>query len=305
MSDTDNTTMKKKSKPKENLLPIRHPNLDFFACDMRDVSPRDDQESMEHPMFSLSTKPDSRVRHYEHKGNSVTIAPGAYGLATIFDKDVLIYCVSQLIEALDRGRDDTNRTVRVTAYDLLVATNRDTGGKGYKQLRASLRRLGSTFIETNIRTNGTRVVEGFGLIDSYHIVEKSPTDERMVAVEITLSKWLYNAVLGNQVLTIHQDYFRLRKPLERRLYELARKHCGRQPSWKVSLDLLWKKSGANSKRNEFRRKVFMMAESNNLPDYRMLYDQERDSVTFYNRDPKGHKKQVEDKMRTATRPGEN
>ncbi|MCA9184408.1 MAG: replication initiator protein A [Pirellulaceae bacterium] len=28
------------------------------------------------------------------------------------------------------------------------------------------------------------------------------------------------------MLTLHRDYFRLRKPLERRVYEIARKHCG-------------------------------------------------------------------------------
>lgn len=58
-----------------------------------------------------------------------------------------------------------------------------------------------------------RTREGFGIIDRWKIIEKSPTDERMIAVEVTLSEWLYNAVQAFEVLTIHQDYFRLRKPL--------------------------------------------------------------------------------------------
>ena len=41
----------------------------------------------------------------------------------------------------------------------------------------------------------------------------------MVEVEATVSDWFYNALLGREVLTISRDYFRLRKPLERRLYE--------------------------------------------------------------------------------------
>jgi len=57
---------------------------------------------MEHPMFSLSKKPDRRIRHYEHNGNSITIAPGAYGLATIWDKDILIYLISHIIEGLNQ-----------------------------------------------------------------------------------------------------------------------------------------------------------------------------------------------------------
>jgi plasmid replication initiation protein len=51
---------------------------------------------------------------------------------------------------------------------------------------------------------------------------------RMVALELALSRWLYNAVLAREVLTLNREYFRLGGGLERRLYELARKHCGQQ-----------------------------------------------------------------------------
>ncbi len=83
------------------------------------------------------------------------------------------------------------------------------------------------------------------MIDRWKIVEAGK-DERMIAIEITLSEWLYNAIKGKDVLTISRDYFRLRKGLERRLYELARKHCGRQPKWKISLELLRKKTGSTA-----------------------------------------------------------
>jgi hypothetical protein len=45
---------------------------------------------MEHPLFTLSTKPDTAIRNYEHNGNTVRIAPSAYGLATIHDKEKCI-----------------------------------------------------------------------------------------------------------------------------------------------------------------------------------------------------------------------
>ena len=275
-------------------LPDRHPNQDFFVCDILDAAPKDDMGSMEHPMFSLSTKPDHRIRHYEHNGNTLTIAPGAYGLATIWDKDILIYCISQMVEAMNRGREDVSRTVWVTAYDLLAATNRTTSGVGYRRLKAALERLQGTQITTNIMTNGQRVTRGFGLIDSWEIVEKSPDDDRMVAIEITLSEWLYNAIRGREVLTISRDYFRLRKGIERRLYELARKHCGRQASWKISLDLLHKKSGSGGPLKEFRRKIRIIAGSDHLPDYSMAYLKEQDSVVFYNRSGRGQLKQASD-----------
>ena len=268
------------------LLPERHPNCDFFVCDILDATPKDDLGSMEHPMFSLSTKPDRTIRRYEHNGNSIEIAPGAHGMATIWDKDILIYCISQIIEALNLGRE-VSKTVWVTAYDLLVATNRQTSGEGYYALQAALLRLQGTSIKTDIKTNGVRIIKGFGLIDSWEIIERSPHDGRMVAVEIRLSDWLYNAILGREVLTISRDYFRLRKGLERRLYELARKHCGRQTSWKVSLELLHKKSSSSGTLREFRRKLKDIASTDHLPDYRLVYDVRTDQACFYARNPEG------------------
>ena len=188
---------------------------------------------------------DLSVWRWESKdGNrAVTVTPSVQGRATQFDKDVLIYVVSQMTEALNRERlDAKNRVVRFTVYDYLVSTNKPTGGKEYQRIEAAFQRLRGTTIETNIKTGGQRVKEGFGLIERWKIVERSREDEGMVAVEVTLSEWLFNAVQAHEVLTIHSNYFRLRKPLERRLYELARKHCGRQVAW--MLELLREKCGA-------------------------------------------------------------
>lgn len=268
---------------KDNLLPDRHRQLDFFVCDILDANPKDDLGSMEHPLFTLSKNPDTQIRLYKHNGNTVKIVPSAMGLATIFDKDILIYCISQLVEGLNRGRE-VSRTVRLTAYDLLIATNRDTDGRNYKLLEHAFQRLSGTRIFTNIQTAGRRVREGFGLIESYRIVEKSPKDSTMVAVEVTLSEWLFNAVCAREVLTLSKDYFRLGKALERRIYELARKHCGNQAVWKVRLELLHKKSGSSGTVREFRRKVKNLCETNHLPDYDLSYDSEEDMLTFTNRD---------------------
>lgn len=276
------------------LLPNRYPNLDFFQCDILDAAPKDDMGSMEHPIFSLSTKPDTNVRRYAHNGNTIEIIPSMLGLATIWDKDILIYCISQVVEGLNRRRVDINRTVRVTAYDLLVSINRSTGGKDYKRFLASLKRLAGTMLVTNIETNGIRIKEGFGLIDKWKIIEKSPDNKQMIAVEITLSEWLYNAALGTEILTINREYFRLRKALERRLYELARKHCGKQSKWKISLELLMKKSGSKTQLKIFRSKLKSIVKSNHLPDYRITYNSTADFVTFYNRGEKGHQAQIQD-----------
>jgi plasmid replication initiation protein len=270
-----------------SLLPDRHPTRDFFIADILDWALKDDRHSMEHPMFSLSKKPDRRIRHYEHNGNSITIAPGAYGLATIWDKDILIYLISQIVEGLNQGREDAkSRKVRFRVYDYLVTTNRPVGGEHYKRLEAGLDRLKGTSIKTNIVAGGTRMKHAFGLIDDWRIIEKSPTNERMIAVEVTLSEWLYNAVAAREVLTLNRDYFRLGGALERRLYEVARKHCGHQTKWIVGMEMLHRKSGAASPLKRFRHETKRIAVGDVIPDYRMRYDPETDQMMFYTRDAK-------------------
>ena len=109
------------------LLPQRHTTRDFFVADILDCAPKDDTATMEHPIFALSMQKDVRERRYEHNGNTVVIAPSTFGLATIWDKDILIYLISQLMEGGNRGRADAlSRRVHFTVYDYLVATNRGT-----------------------------------------------------------------------------------------------------------------------------------------------------------------------------------
>ena len=249
------------------LLPDHHPTADFFLCDIFDAAPKDDMGSMEHPMFSLATRPDRRVPSYEHNGVAIEVAPSVRGLATIHDKDVLIYCISQLMAAMNAGRE-ISRQLHLKAHDLLVATNRETSGDGYKRLRDALERLAGTRITTNYETGGQEVTSGFGLIESWQIVRRS-RGGRMISVMVTLSDWLFRAVQAKSVLTLNRDYFRLRKPLERRVYELARKHCGRQADWTVLVETLLKKSGSASPRRVFRKMLRDMIAADLLPDYAM------------------------------------
>ncbi|QGX96781.1 RepB family plasmid replication initiator protein (plasmid) [Roseovarius faecimaris] len=251
----------------QGLLPTRHPTADFFICDIFGASPKDDLGTMEHPIFSLSTRPDRRILRYTHNDVTVEVTPSVRGRATIHDKDILIYCVSQLMAALNKGRA-TSRVLHLTAHDLLVATNRDTSGDGYMRLREAFERLAGTRITTNLQTGGEETTRGFGLIEAWEIVRKS-RGGRMVSVTVTLSEWLYRAVLSKSVLTLSRDYFRLRKPLERRIYELARKHCGRQPGWTVSVATLHKKSGSAAPLRVFRAALRRMITEAHLPDYTM------------------------------------
>src|SRR4051812_12659114 len=103
---------------KSNLLPNRHLQHDLFVCDVADAVLKDDMASMEHPFFSLSKKPDTSVRRYENGDRWLEVVPSVKGLATIYDKDILIYCISQLIAKMNGG-DAPSPYVRIVAKDLL------------------------------------------------------------------------------------------------------------------------------------------------------------------------------------------
>ncbi len=259
----------------------------FFLCDVLDAIPKGDMATMEHPVFSLSTRPDLRILSYAHNGAEITVTPSVKGLATIHDKDILIYCVSQLMAAINAGRA-VGRTLHLRAADLMAAVGRETSGDGYRRLREAFERLAGTRITTNIATGDTETTTGFGLIDSWEIVRRTPPGQkgggRMVSVAVTISEWLFRAVCAKSVLTLSRDYFTLRKPLERRIYELARKHCGRQPAWRISVEVAHRKSGSASPRRVFRKMLRDMAEADALPDYHLEMEDEADVLRVRPRD---------------------
>lgn len=238
---------------------------DFFICDLPWAVPKDDMATMEHPLFTLATRPDRRILRYVHGPAEIEVTPSVKGLATIHDKDVLIYCISQLMAAVNAGRP-VAPTLHLKAHDLMLATQRETSGDGYRRLREAFERLSGTRIVTNIATGDLESTRGFGLIDGWEILRHT-RGGRMILVTVTLSDWIYRSVLARSVLTLSRDYFGLRKPLERRVYEIARKHCGRQAEWRIGLETLLKKSGSTSPRRVFRRMIRDMAEEDGLPDY--------------------------------------
>lgn len=274
-------------KERTPLLPDRHPEPDFFVCDIFDAVPKSDTASMEHPLFTLSTKPDMSAREYRKGDRWLRVAPSELGLATVHDRDILIYCISQCMARVNAGLP-IHRTMRFNAHDLLIATNRPTNDRGYKLFRNALRRLQATQIETNITTGDTEQWEIFSFIESAKTIKKT-RDGRMQAIEITLSDWVFNAInaKGKEILTISRDYFRLRKPLERRIYELARKHCGHNAQWRFKLETLHAATGSTSTLREFRRMISAIIKDNqthnHIPDY--TFDLSGELVTIKPREP--------------------
>ena len=267
------------------LLPVRHPQRDFFVLDIADVVPKDDTASMEHPIFSLATKPDMRsLRYQDSNGNVLEIEPSGKGLPTIFDKDILIFCISQLMHMKNQGKPIGKR-VRFSGRELLMATNRPTNNLGYKRLASAFSRLRGTNFITNIKTGGRRETRVFGLIDEGGFVYKDDDRFRLDYCEVVLSDWMMRAIESNEIVSISEDYFRLRRPLERRIYEIARKHCGKSSKWHIGLEKLQAKTGSNAPLKRFRLNLRQIIEEDHTPFYRIELD-DKDLVTFRPRSAK-------------------
>jgi plasmid replication initiation protein len=276
------------------LLPIRHPNRDFFILDVSDASPKNDIASMEHPIYSLSVKPSMRVLEYNHRGKRIIIEPSNRGLATILDKDILLYCISLIVHKKNHcsSENDLSPWVEFRTHEAMAALNWRTNKASYSRFEDALFRLRNTAITTNVETGGIKETKGFGLIDAYDIIridkegELDPFGRRSI-VRVKISEWTMRAIRQNEVLTISPQYFRLRRPLERRIYEIGRKHTGNQKrSIPIGFETLRKKVGSNSSLSKFKYFIKQIIEDGNIPDIDIWIDDE--NVMFRKRVTDNH-----------------
>jgi len=252
--------------------------FDLFVADILDVAPKGDLNTMENPVFALSTKPDLEVWRFELGEVFIEVTPSQAGRPTIFDKDLLMYCISQVVEGMNRGRQVSKR-VQIVAYDFLRSTGRGSGGKDYEAMLASMKRLRGVTITTNAGQKNRRA-HVRGLIDSADVIERDDRG-RMVNVEIELSDWIFKAVTDKNVLTYSPNYYRLRKPNERRLYELCRKFCGSQPMWECGEEKLYLRFGTRADRRKFRHNLKQMVREQNIPDYTIEYDEKLEKFSCF------------------------
>jgi len=123
----------------------------FTALPDDGVNARDQRDLMERPFFSLAKSKRTKPILYKVGNTQIQVhALQEYGMATIWDADVLIWAATQIVEAADRGLR-TSRFFRFSPYQLLIATGRGTGFRQYKLLKSALRRLHSTVVLTTIR----------------------------------------------------------------------------------------------------------------------------------------------------------
>jgi plasmid replication initiation protein len=247
----------------------QHTQVDLLLDSLVNAPLKDDRALMEFPFFSLEKRPRMEPLVYDDGKVRIEVKPGASGLATIWDKDLLIYITSLINDRLERGLE-VSRTVKFSARELTTLIGRGTGAKVNKQIQDALLRLRSTTIITTIKSAGEEENRGFGWIESWRVVRRETKDGKkvMAALEVTLNDWMFRAIVKDRrVLTISPAYFKLTMGLEKRLYELARKHCGSQERWAISLPRLAEKCGSSRELRKFKAELVGIMERNALPDY--------------------------------------
>lgn len=245
---------------------------DMFLDRQDRLQYRDLMNLMEFPFFAVSKSAVHEVRIYDDGNVRIEVKPGHAGLATIWDKDILIYVASQINRMINEGVEVSPK-VRFHAHDFFVSCGRSTGGRAYEDLVASLDRLQSTSVRTNISSKTTGEVQRsfFSWIKSGRMTERRLPNGKTVLgmVEVEIEDWVWRQIVEDRsILQIDQSYFSLTSGIARRVYELARKHCGNKATWSIGLDKLAAKIGYSPEDSRnFKRFLTAVVESNDLPEY--------------------------------------
>lgn len=259
---------------------FRPEQIELFLPYLSELPLRDQREMMERPFFSLAKS--KRVKPIDYKSPDgklwVNVSGNPqFGMATIWDADILIYCASMLADMARRGVNDIPRKLHLMPYDLLRAIGRPTTGRAYELLGQALDRLVATTVKTNIRADNRREAT-FSWLDGWTQLVDERT-ERSRGMTLELSNWFYEGVMmTGGVLAIDRAYFDISGGRERWLYKVARKHAGGagEAGFAISMPTLFEKSGAEGQYRRFKFELAKIVERDELPGYALILENPTD-----------------------------
>ena len=266
----------KHSEPRTNRAYIDG-QFDLFLPYLSDLGLRYQREMMERPFFSLAKSKRLKPIDYRSPDGKIWVHVSGnpeFGMATIWDADILIYCASVVSDMKRRGINDVPQTLHVMPYDLLRVIGRPTTGRAYELLAQSLDRLQSTTVKTNIRAAGHHEAT-FSWLDSWTQLVEERT-ERSRGMSLTVARWFWEGlIMEGGVLSINPAYFNISGGRERWLYKVARKHAGGagEGGFAISLPTLFEKSGAEGVYRRFKFEIAAIVKRNKIPDYDLALEQ--------------------------------
>jgi len=246
------------------------PQRDLFALD----SPlhgeiRGERSLMAFPFFALSKNAWMKPLTYDHATVSIEVRPSASGVATIYDKEIVLYIASLMAAKLEAG-ETVDQDFVFTAHDLFSVTGSNHSARSYGRLSEALERLQGTQIKTNIEAGGEGEEGFFSWLSEakLHYSKTKSGERRLKAVKVRLCDWLYRAILlDRHVLDYAAAYFQL-GPIERRIYEVARSTC-EEGGLDIDLATFRLQIGYQNPLSNFKAALKQIVATDGIPDYHL------------------------------------
>jgi len=260
----------KRPKDGKPILPSRIPQGDLFLLD----SPlygeiRGERSLMAFPFFALSKNAWMKPLSYQTDTVTIEVRPSAGGVATIYDKEIVLYIASLMAAKLEAG-DDVAQDFVFTAHDLFSVTGSNHSARSYGRLSEALERLQGTQIKTNIEAGGEGEEGFFSWLSEakLHYTKTRAGERRLKAVKVRLCDWLFRAILlDRHVLDYAATYFQL-GPIERRIYEVARS-TAEGDGFEIDLATFRLQIGYQNPLANFRAALRQIVAADTIPDYRL------------------------------------
>ncbi len=291
------------SEADEDQSPYRDPPAkdeqpDFFVPMLAEVSPKDDISLLDVSPYGLSKKvrkgEKKGIIEYKLKDAEITITSDVkFGLATIFDYDIVLYMISYLSAEAEKWRkagakdkDKPKRKCRVDTYDILKFCRRGDGARQYQEIEEVIDRVTSTKIKI-VKTDGAskrRNAEWFPLVDGAKVVSETNTG-KVSTLDMGVPDWIYQGVVTEKptLLALDPKYFLITRPLARFLYRLARKTAGNTDAH-YTMRQLYERSGSTREFKKFSydiRKIIDASPETPLPEYDFSYERNRNNTVVH------------------------
>lgn len=231
---------------------------------------RGERSVMDFPFFALSKVAVKTNVEYKLGNVSIQIRPSATGIATMYDKEIILYIASLMAQEIGRG-GEVDQEFTFTAHDFFRITGVARPSKReYQRFTDALERLQGTQIKTNIKT-GDQIDRGwFSWLSeaAANYVVLPSGEEQLRNVKVRLCAWLHRAIQRDgHIYSYHHDYFKL-GTIERRLYEIAHCHCDGDEV-EMPLELLSAKVGSTGSLARFKQSLKVVEAEDRLPEYQI------------------------------------
>lgn len=231
---------------------------------------RGERSIMAFPFFALTKLAQMKPLEYRWENVSIEVKPSSNGVATIYDKEIVLYIASLMISKMEAG-ERVDQEFTFTAHDFFRVTGTSSSARSYDRLADALERLQGTQIRTNIEAGGEGEEGFFSWLSEAktQYTRGKNGEKRLKAVRVRLCDWLFRAIIKDRrILTYHHDYFQL-GPIERRIYELARSHCEGDVPYEVDIEALRRQVGSQDTAPRFKHAIKGIAEADGLPEYQL------------------------------------